>query len=96
MARHGIEVVTPDPDGRRLAHDIIFDELCAGKVLDRSRDVLINLVARAKAEGADSLILGCTEVGMILDPDGTPLPGFDSTAIHAAAAVDFALSGHVA
>lgn len=96
MARHGIEVVTPGPDRRRLAHDIIFDELCAGKVLDRSRDALVDLVARAKAEGADSLILGCTEVGMILDPDGTPLPGFDSTAIHAAAAVDFALGGHVA
>ncbi|MFC0406818.1 aspartate/glutamate racemase family protein [Roseomonas elaeocarpi] len=91
MKRHGIDVMIPGPDGRTLTHDIIFDELCAGKVLDRSREVLIGLVAQAKAQGADSLIFGCTEIGMILDVDGTPLPGFDSTAIHAAAAVDFAL-----
>ena len=91
MKRHSIDVMIPGPDGRTLTHDIIFDELCAGKVLDRSREVLIGLVTQAKAQGADSLIFGCTEVGMILDVDGTPLPGFDSTAMHAAAAVDFAL-----
>jgi len=91
MAGQGIEVMTPDAEGRALTHDIIFNELCAGKVLDASRDALLGLVDRARAQGADSLIFGCTEIGMILDVDGCPVPAFDSTDIHAMAAVDFVL-----
>jgi len=91
MERHGIAVMTPDADGRKLTHDIIFNELCAGKVLDASREVLLDLLDRARAEGADSLIFGCTEIGMILDVESCPVPAFDSTDIHAMAAVDFAL-----
>lgn len=91
MQRHGIEVMVPDAEGRTLTHDIIFNELCAGKVLDRSRKALAGLIEKAKVEGADSLIFGCTEICMILDVDGTSLPGFDSTDIHAAAAVEFAI-----
>lgn len=92
MAKHGIDVMVPDADGRVLTHDIIFNELCAGKVMDRSRDSLIGLIEKAKAAGADSLIFGCTEICMILDVDSTPLPSFDSTDIHAAAAVAFAIN----
>lgn len=92
MDRHGIDVIVPDAEGRTATHDIIFDELCAGKVLDSSRDVLIGLIKKAKAEGADSVIFGCTEICMILETDKLPLPGFDSTAIHAEAAVAFALA----
>jgi aspartate racemase len=91
MDRHGIEVVVPNPDGRTLTHDIIFNELCAGKVLKRSRVALLGLIETAKAEGADSVIFGCTEIGMILDADGLLVPGIDSTEIHAAAAVEFAI-----
>ena len=91
MAGQGIEVMTPDAEGRALTHDIIFNELCAGKVLDASRDALLGLVDRARAQGADSLIFGCTEIGMILDVDVCPVPAFDSTDIHAMAAVDFVL-----
>ena len=91
MERHGIAVMTPDAEGRKLTHDIIFNELCAGKVLDASREVLLDLLDRARAEGADSLIFGCTEIGMILDVESCPVPAFDSTDIHALAAVDFAL-----
>lgn len=91
MERHGIAVMTPDAEGRKLTHDIIFNELCAGKVLDASREVLLDLLERARAEGADSLIFGCTEIGMILDVENCPVPTFDSTDIHAMAAVDFAL-----
>ncbi|GGF61676.1 aspartate racemase [Azorhizobium oxalatiphilum] len=93
MAGHGIEVMVPDEAGRTLTHDIIFNELCAGKVLDASREVLVGLIGAAQAEGADSLILGCTELGMILDPDALALPGFDSADIHVEAAVAFALDG---
>lgn len=87
-----VSVMVPEPDDRTIVHDIIFDELCAGKVLDASRTALLDIVARAKAAGADSVILGCTEICLILDADGLPLPGFDTTTIHARAAITFALA----
>ncbi len=93
MRRHGIEVLVPDADGRTATHDIIFSELCAGEVRPQSREKLIAIVEKAKTEGADSVILGCTEICLILDPDHLPLPGFDSTTIHADAAVEFSLAG---
>jgi aspartate racemase len=92
MQRHGITLCVPPADGRTLTHDIIFKELCAGRVLAPSRDVLHRLIDDARAEGADAVILGCTELCLILDPARLPLPAFDSTAIHATAAVDFALA----
>jgi aspartate racemase len=91
MARNGLVLMLPDAAGRTATHDIIFTELCAGKLLDRSRDMLTAIIAQAKADGADAVILGCTELGLILDPAALPLPGFDSTVIHAMAAVAFAL-----
>lgn len=93
MKRHGIEIMVPDGEGRTATHNIIFDELCAGRVLDQSRDTLIAIIEKAKADGADSVILGCTEICLILDPQALSLPGYDSTTIHASAAVDFALDG---
>lgn len=93
MAQHGIEVMVPDAEGRTLTHDIIFNELCAGKVLETSRAALIALVDQARQQGADSVIFGCTEICLILEVDKLPLPGFDSTAIHVDAAVDFLLEG---
>ncbi|MDE1994223.1 MAG: aspartate/glutamate racemase family protein, partial [Rhizobiaceae bacterium] len=81
----------PDADDRTTTHDIIFNELCAGIVKDESRRKLLAIVERAKAAGADSVILGCTEICLILDPKTLILPGFDSTTIHAEAAVEFAL-----
>lgn len=92
MAGHGIEVMTPDAEGRTLTHRVIFEELCAGVVKDASRQALLALIETAKAAGADAVILGCTELGMILDADALPLPGFDTTVIHAEAAVEFALA----
>lgn len=91
MRRHGIDIMVPDADGRSATHAIIFEELCAGHVLDSSRQRLIAIIEKAKADGADSVILGCTEICLILDTDTLPLPGYDSTTIHAQAAIDFAL-----
>ncbi|MFJ1211573.1 aspartate/glutamate racemase family protein [Burkholderia pyrrocinia] len=91
MKQHEIDVMVPDADGRTMVHNIIFEELCTGKVLDRSRGVFISLIEKAKTEGADAVIFGCTELCLILDADELPLPGFDSTAIHTEAAVRFAL-----
>ncbi|MGK9054134.1 aspartate/glutamate racemase family protein [Neorhizobium sp. CSC1952] len=91
MKTLGIDVMVPDADDRTDIHNIIFGELCAGTVLDASRLRAIAMIERAKAEGADSIILGCTEICLLLDPENLPLPCADSTAIHARAAVDFAL-----
>lgn len=92
IARHGIAVTVPDEADRETAHAIIFDELCQGRVLDPSRAALIAMIEKAKARGADSVIFGCTEIGLILDPAALSLPGYDTTVIHAEAAVEFALS----
>ncbi|WP_026792312.1 aspartate/glutamate racemase family protein [Pleomorphomonas oryzae] len=95
MAAHGLAMTTPGEAGRTVVHDVIFNELCAGVVRDESRAAFLNLIAQAKDEGCDAVILGCTEICLLLDPDALPLPGFDSTTIHAAAAVDFALAGEM-
>lgn len=91
MARHGIDVVVPDNAGRGVVHDVIFDELCQGVVRDDSRAHYMSIIEAARAQQIDSVILGCTEISMLVDPANLPLPGYDSTAIHAAAAVRFAL-----
>lgn len=91
METHGIEVMVPDAEGRGQIHDIIFNELSLGIVRDESRDVLVSLIEKAKADGADSIIFGCTEICLILETDKLPLPGFDSTAIHVEAGIEFAM-----
>ena len=90
---HGIDVAIPDDDGRTTVHDIIYDELCQGIVSDSSREQYLEVVARAKAnDGIDSVIFGCTEVGLLVSADDFDVPAFDTTALHAKAAMDFALS----
>ncbi|MGC4011260.1 MAG: aspartate/glutamate racemase family protein [Pseudomonas sp.] len=91
MRNRGIEVMVPAQPERERIHDIIFDELSLGRILESSRSALVEIVERAKAEGADSVIFGCTEICLILHPDQLPLPGFDSTATHVEAAAEFAL-----
>ncbi len=91
MRRHDVEVVVPDAADRQLVHDVIFDELCRGVVREDSRARVLAAVRRGLDAGADCVILGCTEICLLLDPERLPCPGFDGTAIHAAAAVRFAL-----
>ena len=95
VERHGLDVIVPDPAERETVHRVIYDELCLGKVEERSRKAYRDIIAHLVERGAEGVILGCTEICLLLDPDTLPLPGFDSTAIHATAAVDFALSGGV-
>ena len=96
MKAAGLEVMVPDAADRTITHDIIFNELCAGHVMPESRARMIAIIEKAKSEGADSVILGCTEICLLLDPTALPLPGFDSTTLHAEAAVTFALHHHAA
>lgn len=91
MRGHGLDPMVPEAADRSLVHDVIFDELCAGTVKDASRQAYLAVIDKARNAGADCVILGCTEICLLLDPDSLALPGFDSTTIHARAAVDFAL-----
>jgi aspartate racemase len=96
MAGHGIDVMLAPKEARDRIHAIIFDELCKGRIIDRSRADMLDIIEAAKAEGADSIILGCTEICLLLDPDDLPLPGFDSTRIHCRSAAGFAMGNAVA
>ena len=91
-ARHGIELITPDEAGRAEVHRMIYEELCRGRFEPGSRDALRAQVAALAKRGAQAAILGCTELGLLL-PAGSPaaLPLFDSTDLHARAAVDWML-----
>lgn len=95
MANHGIEVMVAAKPSRDRIHSIIFDELCRGRILDSSRSEMHAIIDAARAEGADAVILGCTEICLLLDPDGLSLPGLDSTRIHCDSAARFAMGDEV-
>jgi len=91
LARAGIECIVPDEVDRIAVHRVIFDELCQGEINPVSRQRLRILVRRLAARGAQGVVLGCTELPLILSPSDVDLPLFDTTALHALAGVDFAL-----
>jgi aspartate racemase len=90
----GLDPVIPDQADRIAVHDIIFDELCQGVVSDQSRRLYLDVITRGKLSGADSVILGCTEICLLVGPQHIDLPVFDSTMLHADAAVDFSMKIH--
>lgn len=87
--RFGIEALVPDEADRSLVHEVIFNQLCQGIVCPGSKQAFLEVIARGKAAGADSVILGCTEIGLLIGSDDGELPVFDTTYLHAQAAVDF-------
>jgi len=89
--KFALDALVPDEADRVLVHRIIYDELCIGRVTETSRAAFVDVAKRLAAKGADCLVLGCTEVGMLLHKNNAPLPLFDTALIHADAAVDFAL-----
>jgi len=93
LMRHGIDPIVPDEADRVELHRIIFDELVQGKFLDESRAKLVDVANRLKPQGADGVILGCTEFGMLAPPETFDLPAVDTAAAHAEAAMEFALGG---
>ena len=88
----GLQVLIPDTEARKEVHRIIYEELCQGQLLDSSRQYYRQVIQDLVAQGADGVILGCTEIGLLISQADSPIPVFDTTAIHAAAAVDFLLS----
>ncbi len=88
----GLEVLVPPEEDRRAVHRIIYEELVQGVVRDESREVYRGVMARLAQRGARGIILGCTEIGLLVGPEDAPVPVFDTTRIHAVAAVDRALA----
>jgi aspartate racemase len=89
---HGLDVLVPDEDGRSLVHRVIYEELCRGVVDPASKSAVLDVIARARGEGADGVILGCTELGLLLGSGDTEMPVFDTTRLHVEVALDFALA----
>ncbi len=88
---HGLEVMVPAAGDRELVHRVIYEELCRGEVRDDSRREYARIIADLTRRGAGGVILGCTEIGLLVSPDDAAVPVYDTAAIHARAAADFAL-----
>lgn len=91
LEEHGLEVVIPGSDDRDLVDRVIFEELCKGAFLDGSRVEYLRVIEAMKADGAQAVILGCTEIGLLVRPGDTDVPTFDTCKIHAHKVVDEAL-----
>ncbi|WP_061016251.1 aspartate/glutamate racemase family protein [Vibrio splendidus] len=90
--KFGIDVVIPDESDRQKVHNIIYQELCRGEVKKESRDVYRQIIEKLSQQGAEAVILGCTEIALLIQQQHTDVPLFDTTAIHAEAAVRLATS----
>jgi aspartate racemase len=88
---HGLEVLVPNQQGRKRVHDIIYQELCLGQIKNESRQVYLSVIDELVEEGAQAVILGCTEIGLLVEPKHTDVPLYDTTAIHARMAVEAAV-----
>tara|TARA_Y100001973_G_scaffold2647_1_gene4029 strand:- start:495 stop:1202 length:708 start_codon:yes stop_codon:yes gene_type:complete len=88
----GIDVVTPNAQQRDTVHNIIYEQLCKGVICVESRNAYIDIINELAAEGAEGIILGCTEIALLVQQHHTKVKLYDTTAIHASAAVDFALA----
>ena len=90
LRAHGIDCLVPEADDRHIVHRIIYDELVRGRIEPASREVMRGVIARLVARGAQGIILGCTELMLLVTGDDSAVPLFDTTVLHARAAVDFA------
>ncbi|NKC21315.1 aspartate/glutamate racemase family protein [Pseudoalteromonas galatheae] len=88
---HGIEVITPDGDQQALVHNIIYDELCRGEVNASSRQTYLDIINSLYQQGAEGIILGCTEIGLLVQQGHTQVPLYDTTKLHAEAVVEWSL-----
>ncbi|WP_279357538.1 aspartate/glutamate racemase family protein [Methylobacterium indicum] len=91
--RHGLDVLVPEAEDRAEVHRVIYEELVQGRALPASRAAYRAVIARLVERGAQAIILGCTEIMLLVRPEDSPVPLFDTTALHAEAAVDWALAG---
>jgi aspartate racemase len=90
--KHGLHVLVPDVADRDVIHRVIYDELCLGKIRDESREEYRRIMRKLVADGAQAVIYGCTEIILLVGPADCSVPTFDTTAIHARKAAEFALA----
>ncbi|MFZ3590761.1 aspartate/glutamate racemase family protein [Bacillus sp. DJP31] len=93
LSEHNIEVVIPSEEDRTLVHNVIYNELCKGEISQSSKKKYIEIINRLVSDGAEGIILGCTEIPLLIGQNDISIPLFDTTQIHAIAASKFALSG---
>lgn len=91
LMAQGIEVLIPDQAARELVHQVIYQELCLGQIKPASRFAYQQIIADLVTQGAQGVILGCTEIGLLVQPEDAAVPLFDTTAIHARTAADWML-----
>lgn len=91
IALNGIEVLIPELSDIELVNSVIYNELCLGIISDKSRNEFVRIIGTLKDKGAEGVILGCTEIGLLIDGEQSPLPVFDTTQIHAHIAAEKAL-----
>ena len=89
--RYGLDVIVPDANDRSFIHRVIYEELCLGTVTREAKEGYLHIIDRLAADGAEAVILGCTEIGLLVRQDDTQVRLFDTTAIHAQAAVETSL-----
>lgn len=89
--KYGINVLTPSPQDRQVVHDIIYQQLCVGQILEESKQAYLHIINKLAEQGAQAVILGCTEIGLLIKQSDTPIPLLDTTKIHAQQAVEYAL-----
>jgi aspartate racemase len=89
--KFGLQVIVPDDKDRQVVHEVIYKELVAGQVLSTSRSAYRDIIARLAERGAQAIILGCTEIMLLVQPEDSAVPLFDTTTLHAQAAVQQAL-----
>jgi aspartate racemase len=90
--RHGLEVLVPGDADREIVHRVIYDELCVGVIEEGSRDEYRRIMAALAERGAEAILLGCTEIDLLVGPEDSPVPVFDTTRLHAERAVELALA----
>lgn len=90
--KHGLKVLVPNAEDRRIVHNVIYDELCVGLVNDDSRDQYRRIMHELAGRGAEGILLGCTEIELLVGQDDAPVPVFDTTRLHVQKAVELALA----
>jgi aspartate racemase len=93
VEHYDLQVLIPGEEEREVIHRVIYDELCQGEIRASSKVRYLDIIGRLVEDGAEGIILGCTEIGLLIQGRDTDVPLFDTTALHAAAAVDLALQG---
>jgi len=89
--KYGLNVIIPNDQGREIVHRVIYDELVVGKIVQRSKEQYLDIIGQMVSQGAEGVILGCTEIGLLVHQEDSQVPLFDTTRIHAEAAVEYAL-----